>query len=87
MPSFPTQVPFTAKQPAAIEKPLALVVVPTSVSAPMVEEPTRSVLVKNAELDAVVAKKVVDVALPKITGCVSWYATDVVEWPRPRDDQ
>ena len=24
-----------------------------------------------------------EVARPSVTGCVSWYATDVVEWPRP----
>lgn len=82
----PIQTPFTAKQPAAMLKPLALVVVPTSVRAPIVEDPTRSVLVKKFVVDAVVAKNVVDVAFPRIIGCVSWYATDVVECARPTDE-
>ncbi len=44
-------------------KPLALVVVPTSVSVPIVDEPTRAVLAKKLVDDAVVAKNAVDVAL------------------------
>jgi hypothetical protein len=35
--------------------------------------------------EAVVAKKVVEVELPSVVLCVSWYATEVVEWPRPAD--
>ena len=81
----PIHVPFTAKQPAAMLNPFALVVVPTSVSAPMVDDPNRPALAKKLVVDAVVAKNAVAVALPKMTGCVSWYATDVVECARPTE--
>ena len=45
------------------------------------------VFAKNADELAVVAKNVVLVALPRVTLCARWYATEVVEWPRPVDAQ
>ena len=64
-------VPFIAKQPLAMLKPLLPVVVPTVVSEPIVVEPKVPAFAKKFVDDAVVAKNVVEVALPKITGWVS----------------
>ena len=52
---------------------------PETVREPSVAEPMVALLEKRFVDDAVVAKKVVEVALPKVTFCESWYATDVVE--------
>ena len=50
-----------------------------AVRRPTTAVPIVAALEKKLVDEAVVAKSVVEVALPKITGCVSWYATDVVE--------
>jgi hypothetical protein len=65
------QVPLIAKQPAAMLKPFAPVVVPTVVSEPTVVEPNVPAFAKKFVDDAVVAKKAVAVALPRIIGCES----------------
>ena len=44
-------------------------------------------LVKRLVLEAVVAKRLVEVALPKRTFCDSWYAVEVVEYPSPNDEK
>lgn len=72
-----------AKQPDAIETPFTPVVVPTVVSEPIVDEPNFEVLANSFDDDAVVVNDAVDVELPSVVFCESWYATDVVECPRP----
>src|SRR4051812_33036323 len=52
-------------------------------SVPTEAVPIVAAFAKRLVDEAVVAKNVVLVALPRMTGCVSWYATDVVEWPSP----
>ena len=64
--------------PVCVRVPVC-VVLPETVSAPSVAVPTVAELLKRFVDEAVVVKKVVAVALPKVTFCVSWYATDVVE--------
>ena len=58
-------------------------VFPVAVSAPAESVPIVAALEKRFDDDAVVEKKLVAVALPSVVFCASWYATEVVEWPRP----
>ena len=76
--------------------PMPVMLFPESVSLPVtlwpeieprVSVPMVPLVAKRLVDDARVAKELVEVELPRIVGCVSWYATDVVECARPTPEK
>jgi hypothetical protein len=71
-------LPAAVRTAPSVIPPLAVSVL-ENVPAPLVREPMVAALEKRFVDDAVVAKNVVLVALPRVVFWLNWYATDVVE--------